>query len=403
MTNPIKVVDACMGAGKTTGIFKKIELGEISLPVLYISPFLDEVGDGDTDGRIQRSLPDFDFIAPKELPNKSAHIEQLAKEGSNIACTHSLMQKLSDEALRYLVDNGYTIIIDEAINAFESIDISTSDLDNLREVGLITIDDNRQLSWEDIKDYDGKFNDLRIACKRGAVFLAGNSQLLMWEFPVALFDSSLDVWVMTYPFEGTMMKSYFDIYNFDYEIVADEELDLRPEHELIAEAAQLLEIYEGRSNDVGRGIKALSSTNLNSKAIRKVLSKSMRTVAVSTWKAKSDDLVWTTFKKAVPEASPVGFKTRHIACNLRATNDYADCSHVMYGVNIFVNPEIRNHINSRGARFDQDAYALGEMLQLLWRGCIRKGKPMKVFIPSRRMRDLLYSWLSKYEEMAIAA
>jgi hypothetical protein len=40
-------------------------------------------------------------------------------------------------------------------------------------------------------------------------------------------------------------------------------------------------------------------------------------------------------------------------------------------------------------------FSLSEMIQFIWRGCIRKGEPMKVLILSERMRGLLIKWLNE--------
>ena len=40
-----------------------------------------------------------------------------------------------------------------------------------------------------------------------------------------------------------------------------------------------------------------------------------------------------------------------------------------------------------------DEYALSEMIQWIWRSAIRDGKEIWVYIPSRRMRELLKKWL----------
>ncbi len=42
---------------------------------------------------------------------------------------------------------------------------------------------------------------------------------------------------------------------------------------------------------------------------------------------------------------------------------------------------------------DQTKYAVAEMLQLIWRGCIRDGQPMSVYIVCPKMRKLFKDWL----------
>ena len=41
---------------------------------------------------------------------------------------------------------------------------------------------------------------------------------------------------------------------------------------------------------------------------------------------------------------------------------------------------------------------IGEMVQWIYRSQIRNGKPITVYVPSRRMRELLIDWLNgKYD------
>lgn len=429
ITKPIKVIDAVMGAGKTTEMFKKIATGEILFPILYISPFLSEVG-GDyintegvskkdhhkvkskiQGGRIQNEVPTGNFKYPKDdtefTSNKSEHLEYLVDKCHNISCTHELMQKMTPATFVCLKEHGYTIIIDEAINSFEDFRLKRSDLESLVGMNHLTIDGRSQCHRHPDSDYNGVHNHIVRACDNGAVYATNSDQVLIWEFPTKLFELGADVWVMTYPFEGTYMKSHFEINSLPYEIVSNESMGIASEKEIIQKAAQLLEIYDGKSNAIGNKQEALSFSSLTlgrgTKAVQGQLSTAMRNVATNVWKADSGSVLWTVYGDAQKGCTPRGYAKRFIPFNKRATNDYADVTHIMYGINRYPRTTLINHISSRGGSFDRDQYALGEMLQLLWRGCIRKGEPMKVFIPSRRMRDLLYSWLSKYEEIAIAA
>ena len=56
-------------------------------------------------------------------------------------------------------------------------------------------------------------------------------------------------------------------------------------------------------------------------------------------------------------------------------------------------PQIIDYFRSGNVIVDQDQWALAELIQWVWRGSIRKGKPMNLYIPSKRMRDLLENWL----------
>ena len=64
-----------------------------------------------------------------------------------------------------------------------------------------------------------------------------------------------------------------------------------------------------------------------------------------------------------------------------------------YLPNTFMNPIIAHFLREYDLEVNEETYALSQMIQWLWRGCIRNGEPMHVFVPSRRMRRLLMEWL----------
>ena len=94
-----------------------------------------------------------------------------------------------------------------------------------------------------------------------------------------------------------------------------------------------------------------------------------------------------------------GYTKGFISSNLRATNEYRDRTAIAYLVNKYINPYIKNFFLSNGIEVYEDEYAISEMLQFLWRSGIRDGKHITVYIPSKRMRNLLIDWIEyqKYE------
>lgn len=82
-----------------------------------------------------------------------------------------------------------------------------------------------------------------------------------------------------------------------------------------------------------------------------------------------------------------------MACTARATNEYRDRHKCAYLINIYMDPFIRNFFTNRGINPDQDLFALSELIQWLFRSAIRQGEPIKLYIPSQRMRELLEDWL----------
>lgn len=111
----IKVVDAICGSGKTTWIFEHIKQNPDKKWV-FVSPYLDEAGDGNSKGRIQKELPDFNFKAPSGTPSKTADFLRLAKKGHNIAITHKLFTGFTVEVAAVLAEQKYHLVIDETID-----------------------------------------------------------------------------------------------------------------------------------------------------------------------------------------------------------------------------------------------------------------------------------------------
>ena len=85
---------------------------------------------------------------------------------------------------------------------------------------------------------------------------------------------------------------------------------------------------------------------------------------------------------------------------MRATNDYQDRTSVAYLVNKFINPYIKQFFTTHGVKVYEDEYAISELVQFIWRSAIRQGKDINIYIPSRRMRQLLKKWINdqKYED-----
>jgi hypothetical protein len=49
----------------------------------------------------------------------------------------------------------------------------------------------------------------------------------------------------------------------------------------------------------------------------------------------------------------------------------------------------------QGITLNEDLYALSQMLQWIWRSAIRRGERISVYVPSRRMRQLLIDFLEQ--------
>ena len=104
--------------------------------------------------------------------------------------------------------------------------------------------------------------------------------------------------------------------------------------------------------------------------------------------------------------SGIGYTKGFIPVNARATNDYSDKESMFYLANRFMKPEYEKFFKTKSINLDDEQWALSELIQWVWRGRIRNDKSMNLFVPSKRMRDLLIDWIDdipQVEELKDAA
>ena len=111
-------------------------------------------------------------------------------------------------------------------------------------------------------------------------------------------------------------------------------------------------------------------------------------------KATADEALWTTFKDYRDKIKGKGFANSFLECNSRATNEHIHKNKLAYCMNRFENPLYVKFFEKRGISINQDKLACSEMLQWIFRSQIREGKPIDIYIPSKRMRNLLIDWLN---------
>ena len=132
------------------------------------------------------------------------------------------------------------------------------------------------------------------------------------------------------------------------------------------------------------------------------LRKNMHNFFKNITKSNKDNRLWTCFKDQSPKLIPDNgsYAKNFLQMQARATNDFARCSNLAYMVNRFEDPNMMKFFRMRGCDIDQEMCALSDMLQWIWRSSIRNGRPINLYMPSRRMRELLTSWLDRMADGA---
>ena len=402
----INVIDSMCGSGKSTKIFEIIRnkaKQDKDCRFLYITPFLSEI-----DERIPVEMPELDFWTPENKgKGKIGDLFQLVQSGKNIASTHALFSKLTPKLVDILIEKQYVLVIDEAISCIGLLDknLVATDARDLLRSGMVKVNEGsrNQLSWneDDYPMHDGRYDFVRNLCNLGVVYCYADT-FLMFEYPPKLLSELKEVWVLTYLFNGSDMRCWFDLNEIPYTVVDNQTLGLRSESDIKQMVRDNLQILSNRNLDKKAQRPTTLSKGWFDKAKKEEINsyKAMLRSCVVSQNAKAGEIFWTTYKDHREKMQGTGYTKgvsedmpAFLPMNIRATNDYRNYTLCMYAVNIFKNPVEVNYLKHNGIEVDEDTYALSEMIQFIWRGAIRQGKPMKVLILSQRMRKLLENWL----------
>ncbi len=390
-----------MGSGKTTWVIDEVLNRHFEKNILYITPYLDEID------RIRQKTKR-EIYDPKYTDNsKLENIRELLSYQVDIASTHALFMRFDEDCKQVLQQGKYTLILDETLTAVMPYKFQNSeDFDYLIANGDIRVKDNGMIEWIGT-DLDTRFNDVRTLSKNQCLFRV-DDKFYLWLFPPDIFGLFENVYIMTYMFDGSIMKYYFDLYNIQYELKSIAMVDgkrclteyYQPDKQCIRER---IKVHNGRLNNIAVYCKdtALSSSwcgRSQNRQKMEQLQKNMVNFVINMVKVKSSETMWTTYKKCKSLLSYKGYAKGFIACNSRATNEYADRTCLMYCCNWYENPEIVKFFSRYGVMVQQDKIALSNLLQWVWRSNIRvpdSDKIINIYIPSRRMRELFLEWLKE--------
>ncbi|MCM2535021.1 hypothetical protein NDK43_25105 [Neobacillus pocheonensis] len=190
--------------------------------------------------------------------------------------------------------------------------------------------------------------------------------------------------------------------------------ELQPKSDVIEDRSslkELIHIFDGDLNEIGNAKTALSKSWFdNSRTSIKVkqLKDNLYNYLRNRQKANAERIQWTTFKDAKNKIKGEGFikeepennTNRDVgqACftsfNLRATKKYKHKDVLAFCLYRFMNPIEKHFFDQQNVKVDEDLLALSDLLQWIFRSAVRDGKPINIYIPSRRMRDLLKKWLN---------
>ena len=415
-----------MGSGKTTRIIDQIN----KHPERHFIIIVERQTEVD---RLAAACPNLISLSEvsEELNIKRIDaLELVASEGKSMVSTHQLFTKWSDNFLNSVSDWEYELIMDETVSDILSIvPIKIPDLNAYIEEKFIgRCVGNKFNKVKLLKPLLSKYGDVedRIKNKDCYLFDIANDiddphyQLI--QAPRSeMFTVFQRISVLTYQFKGSLLRCYFDLHGINYQLLSIKDGEvISYKDELGLNFKDKINIYFGKLNhEYGRDIGSRCWTEKPNN--QKVTKKRLRNI-FNHWKKEGitpEDFLYTThksFQKKVHPSHIKGLKNKfnddyadthkrknmtdqekrnvsYLSQTIRGTNDFSHKRFLAYMSNTFMDPQIRNFLAKHDVQIDEDSYALNRMIQWLWRGCIRNDEEMHVFVPSKRMRQLLVDWL----------
>ena len=404
----IRVCDAIMGSGKSSAAITYMNEHQDE-HFIYITPYLDEAT------RIKECCPGLKFVEPSKGIaecgfTKTGHTLKLLEEGRNITTTHQAFRFYTQDTLTKILEKEYTLIIDEGVSVLENFEFNSGDLEvfirggYMRDVGgkYELIDDS----------YSGTaFSSMFRLLKSRELIRSGcedQDTLFYWALPPSLIESFKDVYILTYLFEGQDIHHFLEMYELPYEYIgvskgrdgtfrfSSEIFDVPEYTKTLGNHIHILD--DAKLNAIGDDYYALSmnwfSKDGNADKVKRNVYNYFRNIIGDE---ASDSRMWATYDSFRGAIRGKGYTNKFVIFNEKATNKYRDRTVLVYAVNLFMNAGQKHFYQKKGVDADDDMYALSNMVQWIWRSAIRDGKDIWIYIPSRRMRDLLINWISEVE------
>lgn len=394
-----------MGSGKTSASINLMN-SDTETNYIFITPYLKEVE------RVKEQT-NKDYHEPKvyskhgETFYKIDSLHNLIENNKNIATTHALFKMATKETKELIQSSNYTLILDEVMEVVKLLEVSSHDINMLLNDQWI-INNNGIIEWNTEKEkeqgeYTGEFKTVKQLALNKNLILHRN-KILIWEFPSDIFNLFKEVYILTYLFDAQIQKYYYDMNNITYEkyistyennqYIFKKFTDSTNDQLTRSKIKELINIYDGTLNKIGNDETALSKTWYeNKRHMHKKLQNNLTNYFRNKMKTKSNFNIWTTFKDYQGKLRGQGYTKGFVSCTARATNEFKERNTLAYTINRYINPVLKDYFYSHDITINEDLFALSELLQWIWRSAIRDDKPINIYIPSRRMRNLLIKWL----------
>jgi len=400
----IKIIDRPCGTGKTTRLLKSFNENDKYIVVL---PLLSEVNRVINEANVSFAQPTSEYLI-----NKTDSLRDLLIEGKNIATTHSLYPNIVMMLRDGLLDD-YHVIIDEVLEVVRSgKDIKRGSYNDIYIKGGYVVEDKitghitPTKKWNDcVDDIDDTLSKtFYLEAKSGGLYNVDGT-FFLWALPIEILTTNLSLTIYTYLARGSMLLAYLNKLHIRY----DHDTDLVTDLAFRKKAKELITIKSIPAIEKMK-LTATAQLNMSKKTKGKVATAIKNLVYRGELQGvQKCNIVFTSLKSnwyhngkdKTKNAKGTGFslntgmlKAHWIANTTRGTNEFADTTHMVYLWDQHMNQYLRRWLGmDNNSHRANDAYAITELIQWVYRSQVRKGKPVTLYLPSLRMRKLLQSWL----------
>lgn len=415
--NNITIIDAIMGAGKSTYLIDMINRHP-DKKYLIVVPLLSEIA------RFQKNIHGIHFIEPKAWEkSKSENLLELLRNGKNVITTHQLILRTNSEVRKILKEKDYTLIMDESLQVFQQFTVYTDDLALLVDNNIICFDEGEKVIWNantiTAEQYkNGAFSGLKEATTLGELYYPFGNNIrpsafttFILTFSPDFFKSFNKIYIATYLWNSNFQKHYFDFYDIRYNhmsLVNGSLLPYSPTYEepIKEEIRELLHICKDEKlNEIG--VKTSRScplskgwfNNQSNEEDVDQLQHNIYNFFRHKINSKANRNMWVTYKDFRNKLKGKGYSGSKqnpcfVSLGTKCTNDFIHKNVLVFAANLYMEPHLKHFFIQNKLPIPEDEYALSEMIQWIWRSAIRERKPIDLYVPSERMRNLLEDWLA---------
>lgn len=410
MQTKIELLDSIMGSGKTQGVIQWM-LNNPQNKYLYVSPMLTEVEE-----RIPTACQALEFTYPctEEYKTKGQHLLRLLEEGCNVSFTHSLFTDLTKQHLALIRKHEYVLIVDEEVAFIEPYkgNYSRDDIVSLEKAGHIRVEEDNlgRVVWQwydDNEMNDTAYSKLKRMSDLGMLYCAKRDRKIMVvHLPIELVQSSRRVILLTYLFKGSVMESFMDLKGIEI-VPFKEVVPPKTTKDVLTKAKSLITFIDTTTTKAVSNL-SMSSTWYSKNATTADLEKVSNAIfSVYRKFGDKESFIFTAPKSLADYQYVKDEKLKRniihkkmpkdvdwIYCGTKATNMWSHKSIAVHAYNRYVNTAIKAYLQDYGTPPDDDMFALSEMVQWIFRTCIRNDEPLQLCILNNRMKGLLCNWLN---------